>query len=341
MTENLYDAILAAHSWIAETGQRYILSPDSDGFLCGLFMTSRLKGEVSGYYDGKILLLKKGLCPEQCIFLDMDINRPNIRSIGHHMVLYNKKCIPPNFTYQNCIQPNLLRNFDGVSDFQRKYPFGTSHLLLGILQRAGVLQSLPKEAIWPLMFTDGTWNNLFGYTENCLEWLDYLQISNPDHILHYHFCDNHHTVYTIMNGLNDFLRLRDSFNAVGYYREGVYRKGGKNKRTGDKLRISDSGGNIINVVSEGSCWKIHDLEKRRILGFIERIAEYMKMKFHESQWQWEGFALLEMQKNDFKGLGSRLNNRTYIELMEKNPFSLAISSRDNIEYTLFPSNRKQ
>lgn len=338
MTVISYDNILTAHPWIVTPRQNCILSPDSDGFLCGLFMTALLNWEVSGFYDGKILLIRDGLNLEQCVFLDMDVNRPNIRSMGHHMVLYNKRITHSNFTYQNCIQPNLLRNFDGKSDFQKKYPFGTSHLLLGILQHAEVLSSLPNGAIWPLLFTDGTWNNLFGYTENCLDWIEYLQISSPSHILHYPFCSNPHSVYSIMQGLNDFLRERDSFDAEGFYIDGEYHQGGRNKRTGDKLRISDSSGNIINLVRmENNNYQIHNLEKERIINFIRKIADDVQINYNDRLWGWEDFVLREMQKGDFEGSGRRLNNTTFKDLMDRNPFSLAMTSGGNIEYTLFPS----
>jgi len=180
MTIN-YENIISTHSWILEKDKHCILSPDSDGFLCGLFMSNLLNWNISGFYDGKILVLSNGLDIAECIFLDMDINRRNIRSIGHHIVDYNKRLTHFNVQYSSCIQPNRMRNFDARADFQRKYPFGTIHLLLGILQVAGLIRQLPSNALWPLLFTDGVWNNLFGYTENCLEWINYLKIddNNP------------------------------------------------------------------------------------------------------------------------------------------------------------------
>ncbi len=335
MTVISYEKIISEHTWIVEQRQHCILSPDSDGFICGLFMTVLLNWEVSGFYDGKILLIRNGLSPEQCIFLDMDVNRPDIRSMGHHMVLYNKRITHPNFTYQNCIQPNLLRLFDGKKDFQRKYPFGTSHLLLGILQHARVIKSLPKEAIWPLLFTDGIWNNLFGYTENCLDWINFLQISTQSsHILHYCFCSNPYNIYQIMTGINDFLRLRDSFNAKGSYENREYKKR-KTTRTGDKLRISDSKGRNINLLNTGNLYQIHEHEKRRIVDFIMKLAEYFELKYIKELWPWDTFSLIKMVKGDFSK--SKLNNRTFLLLMERNPFSLAMTSGGNIEYTLFPS----
>jgi len=39
-------------------------------------------------------------------------------------------------------------------------------------------------------------------------------------------------------------------------------------------------------------------------------------------------------KGDFKGQGKRVNGNNFNELMQKNPLSWAMTSGDNIEYTL-------
>ena len=330
-----YSKILEDFPWIIEKKQKCILSPDSDGFLCGLFMTSLLDWDVSGFYDGKVLLIRDGLNVEDCVFLDMDVNRATIRSMGHHMVVYNKRLGHGNMSYENCIQPNIFRNFDGKNDFQRKYPFGTIHLLLGILQNSRLIDQLPANAIWPLLFTDGTWNNLFGYTENCLDWIEYLGITDESHILNYLFCANPHSFYSIMQGLNNFLRLRDSYNAVGYYANGGYTTGGRNKRTGDKLKISNPRGQLINLEENTTgLFRIHQQEKDRIANFITHMGNYVGLEYHTEKWIWEDFKVIQMQKGDFSN--SSLSNISYIQLMEQNPFSMAMTSGVNIEYTLWP-----
>ena len=270
---------------------------------------------------------------KDCIFLDVDINRKEIKSIGHHMVTYNKKINHKNFSYSECIQPNIARNFDGKVDFQKKYPFGTVHLLLGILQKAGIIKELSKDSIWPLLFTDGVWNNLFGYTENCIDWINYLSVDNKEHILNSLFCSNRYSFYEIMLGLNDFLRMRDNYNAKGYCNsDGIYIDGGRNKRTGDKLKISNSKGDPINIVKDKELFNIHNKEKIRVEDFIDSMSKYVGWKYKAENWFWNDFYLLKFSKGDFSK-GS-LNNKTYIELMDKNPLSMAMTSGQDIEYTL-------
>ena len=325
--------IIKKYPWIVEKGQKYILSPDSDGFLCGLLVTNYLGGEIVGFYDGKIALVKKGINTKDCIFIDVDINRTKIKSVGHHMVTYNKRLTHTNINYSNCIQPNILRNFDGKNDFQKKYPFATIHLLLGIFQEENLINKLPKDAIWPLLFTDGVWNNLFGYTENCIEWINYLGIDSKDHILNTLFCSNHYSFYEIMLGLNDFLRMRDNFNASGYFiTNGVYLDGGRNKRTGDKLKISNPSGEPINLVKNNSLVDIHNKEKIRLEGFVSSMAKYVSWPYQADRWCWSGFTLLQFSKGDFSK--TALSNQTFISLMDKNPLSMAMTSGADIEFTL-------
>src|SRR3990172_4616057 len=297
-----YKKTVNSYSWLMESGHNIILSPDSDGFLCGLFLTNFLDSNICGFYDGKLLLLKKGIKTNGCIFVDVDINRNSVMSIGHHMVQYNKLLSAPNFQYDNCIQPNLIRNFDGRSDFQRKYPFGTIHLLLAIYHEGGVINKLSENAVWPLLFTDGVWNNLFGYTENCLDWIYFLDIDDKNNILHNVFCDNNHSVYDVMRGINSFLRIRDSQNAKGFYSDGEYTEGGRNKRTGDKLRISNNRGEPINIQKQSqSLYKIHDLEKSRVISFIKHMATQIEWNFLPDKWTWENFSLYVFSKDDFSG----------------------------------------
>lgn len=138
-----------------------------------------------------------------------------------------------------------------------------------------------------------------------------------------------------LDSLNDFLRIRDSFNARGYDSDNIYRKGGKIRRTGDKLKISDSKGRIINLQKESDrLYKIHDVEKQRVIDFIKNVSNYIEIPYRNDLWNWDHMVLFEMEKGDFSK--SRLNNSTFVALMDQNPFSLAMTSRSNIEYTLAP-----
>jgi len=87
----IYSNIISQYPWIVSSNQKCILSPDCDGFLCGLLMSAIFNWEIVGYYDGKVMFLKENENIKDCIFLDMEIFRNYIRSLGQHMLLWNKK----------------------------------------------------------------------------------------------------------------------------------------------------------------------------------------------------------------------------------------------------------
>ena len=333
-----YKSLIEQYGWLSQKGRKCILSADSDGFLCGLLATNFLDWEVVGFYDGKILIVKEGIDYHDCVFLDIEINRSDIGSIGNHLVEYNRSLSLENHNFDQCVQPNMLREFDGKKSFQKKYPFGTIHLLLGLLQEVGVIKDLPDSAISPLLFADGVGNNLFGYPENCLDWIDYLHINKEEHILHKFLCENDINFYQIMKYLRHFFEMRDEYNASGYFNGIDFVQGGNNRRTGHKIKITNSQGSQINLVKQGNVFDIHANERKRVCGFIKEVAEMMGWKYLEDKWNWSNFNLVAFQKgmlsSDNSNGSPRLNNKTYKELFNKNPFSLAMTASNRIEYTL-------
>lgn len=151
--------------------------------------------------------------------------------------------------------------------------------------------------------------------------------------MHKLFCANDQSFYEIMIGLNDFLRMRDTYNAKGFANTlGEYIQGGRNKRTGDKLKISNPKGEPINIVRNGSLFDIHKTEVIRIEGFISAMSKYVGWPYDSAKWTWDQLRLLRFTKGDFSA--SSLNNQSYTQLMSQNPLSMAMTSGNNIEYTL-------
>lgn len=85
-----YSKIIEKYPWIVSRGQNCILSPDSDGLLCGLLMSHCFDWKIQGFYDGKVLVKAKGIPATDCVFLDTEIFRSGIRSMGQHMVSTRK-----------------------------------------------------------------------------------------------------------------------------------------------------------------------------------------------------------------------------------------------------------
>lgn len=308
-----YSTLLKNHPWILERGHDCILSPDSDGLLCGLLMSHYLGWKIRGFYDGKVLLIEKGIHPQRCTFLDMEIFRPNIRSIGQHMVMYDKGDLPPNWgNFKNCISANNIRGCDFKNDFKVKYPFGTIHLLLSVIGRHQRV-SIQKSAVAPLLYTDGTFKNQFNYPENCLSWLHFLDADHADNPLQKVFLDRHYSTYELM------VELKNLFSEISVIGGGL--------RGGDKIKISDLRGNPFNLDPASQILK--QAAQKQGQSFIQMLADRTGWVFTPTLWSWRPYEIFQFQKGSIKPGKARYN-----ALLAQNPISLAIISRNDIEYTI-------
>jgi hypothetical protein len=272
-----YEDLKVGFPWIVERDKYCILSPDSDGLLCGLLMSHFLKWQVKGFYDGKVMLLEKGLCASECIFLDMEIFRRNIRSMGHHMVLYNKNDVPENWdNFDECIQPNNLRGYDCLHTFRLKYPLATIHLLMGIIGSEIDIQ-VPESAICSLLFTDGTYQVLFTYPENVLNWLRYLRADEKESPLNKVFENERYSVFKLMNAMDEFFRERDDISIP--------------RERGDRLRISNPDGTAYNIEPRGRTYGFGEDALGRIKGFIEILSRQTSWIYNDSNWAWTNLEL--------------------------------------------------
>lgn len=322
-----YDEILVKYPWISRKNQKCILSPDSDGLLCGLFMSYYLDWEIVGFYDGKVCLLKDGISAfdDDVCFLDMEIYREGIKSFGHHMVMVYKNHLPDDWNkrFQDCIQPNLMRGFDKNS-FRLKYPLATIHLLIGILENCPDLEiKVEESAIFPLIFTDGTFNVMFSYPENVMNWWKFLKVSDSSKLLKYIFQGEDYTVYKLMQEMDIFFRERDLVSAP--------------RERGDRLKISNKDGTPYNIEEGESNYKIIDEAKLRCEMFLLLLSKHTKWEYQPEKWNFENLRLLQFTKSDFKNRNWSIKIENWKNMLSSNPLSWAMTSGDNIEFTIeFP-----
>lgn len=180
-----YKETIKRYPWLIEKNLNCIISPDADGMLCGLFMSHYLNWQVVGYYDnGKNLIIKKNIHTKDCVFLDTEIYRSNIKSVGHHISLFRKNNTEINLdNYCNCLNPNNLRGRTLKENFSLKYPMGTIHLLLCLVGQKYSIKYLDN-SFFVILQADGTINRFLDkYSENLHDWLVYLRIDDADNIL--------------------------------------------------------------------------------------------------------------------------------------------------------------
>lgn len=316
-----YKKILEVNPWIAKKKQKCILSPDSDGLLCGLFMSHYLDWEIVGFYDGKVCLLKDGISAynENVCFLDIEIYRKGIKSMGHHMLSIYNTAKPDDWEerFKNCIQPNLMRNYDRNS-FRLKYPLATIHLLIGILE-SEIEIKVEENAIFPLIFVDGTFNVMFSYPENVMNWWKYLKVEDNSKLLKSIFLGENYTVYKLMLEMDNFFRERDAISIPG--------------QRGDRLKISNKDSSAFNIENDGVLWKINNESSDRCIRFLKLLSSHTKWEFKSDSWNFRGLNKMQFTKSDFKSRNWTIKKENYNRFIDLNPLSWAMTSGDNIEFT--------
>jgi hypothetical protein len=317
-----YPEVIAKYPWIVEKDIHCIISPDSDGLLCALFMQHFRNWRVAGFYDTKVMVRMKDVAAKDCVFLDAEIFRKNIRSVGQHMLLFNRNGLPPNWeNFNQCLSPNNLRQYDGTHDFRLKYPLATIHFLIGILNSLEPID-IPVSAITPLIFTDGTYHNLFRYTENCLNWLHYLRADDPKSALYKLFRKEKYSFWELMKEMDEFWRVRDEISV--------------SRERGDRIALTLRGGegDPFNLEEAGGVYQLKDDPKIRAEKFIALLSKLTGWKYDVGQWAWGGWELFRFTKEDLTRLKLRLNNSSFITVLENEPLSFAMTSGQNLEYTM-------
>lgn len=141
-----------------EHSRNLIISPDMDGFMSAKLLERFNGSQIVGSYDKNILCLADGVDPEQCIFLDCDMNRYNFVSLGNHMRL-----LEDSMSYKS-FNPNV--HF-GVTTYSDKFPFATAFLI----SFATEVQTSTTDLI-RMAFADSTLRNMEKYSNNMRNWSD-------------------------------------------------------------------------------------------------------------------------------------------------------------------------
>lgn len=134
-----YDSFAHRFPWLLQESRKMIISNDFDGFLCAQLLHHLLGWEIAGFYVGSSAIWYDREFPEEnlsnCVFVDIDINRNHIPSVGHHLLKYSVTDQIPGHQ-RNSLNPNIERNMYAKDRFKQKYPLGTVHLLIAFYAHA-------------------------------------------------------------------------------------------------------------------------------------------------------------------------------------------------------------
>ena len=148
-----------------EHSKNLIISPDMDGFMSAKLLERFNGSKIVGSYDKNILCLADGINPEECLFVDCDMNRQEYVSLGNHMRLLEDGMSVESFN------PNV--HF-GVTTYSDKFPYATAFLI----SFATEVQTSPLDLI-RMAFADSTLKNMEKYSENMRNWstrMDHLAV---------------------------------------------------------------------------------------------------------------------------------------------------------------------
>ena len=136
--------------------KQLIISPDMDGFMTAKLLERFNGSKIVGSYDKNLLCLADGINPEECLFVDCDMNRQEYVSLGNHMRLLEDNMSVESFN------PNV--HF-GVATYSDKFPFATAFLI----SFATEVQTSDIDLI-RMAFADSTLKNMEKYSDNMRNW---------------------------------------------------------------------------------------------------------------------------------------------------------------------------
>lgn len=113
------------------------------------------------------------------MFLDVEILRPDVRSIGNHLLTFDADdALRLEQSYPGIMNPNLWRGIHFIPDFPRKYPFGTLPILYCALAFRGLIEAEPRH-LGALYYPDSGLENAVIYKDNALDWLQAMGAEDP------------------------------------------------------------------------------------------------------------------------------------------------------------------
>ena len=293
-----YQKLLNDYTWLKEKN-KIIISPDVDGFLCGLLVSYYLGWEIVGFYDGSKLLVDKDVQNwRECVFLDMEIYQKDVRSVGNHLLLYNKNKEPSTWriNFTQCINPNNLRKFDRLHDFKRKYPFGTIHFLICLLENMGKEVKISKDAIGIILYADGVFKSLMNYPENCVDWLNWLSAKELEIFKHFRDAKLSNIIHS----------LEEIFRSLKLPKGKLQLK----KNTSD---IQDKMRNFLRQLSKLTGWEINE-DNWKTLN-LDKLQEPIKI-----------------ERDRKEGISSKKYEKV---LSKPNLISFSFPSYDRLEYSIY------
>ena len=172
--------------------KKCIINADIDGIIAGILLQNFLNWEVVGYSsccgkpDDELWLYDDNENLNDCIFVDLPVSIKNFSVIDQHFISINEEEVERYQSEGNKINPNVLRKRNFVNkDYTAKYPFGTAHFVLAVLENLGyipegyIIDFFKKINDFDLadlvLRADRVIGNTNSYTPNCIDWAHWIE----------------------------------------------------------------------------------------------------------------------------------------------------------------------
>jgi len=180
---------------IFKRDRKCIINTDLDGILSGMLLQHFLNWDIVGFSsccgkpDDELWLKEKDIDLKNCVFVDLPIWIKDYLVIDQHFIAFDKDSIKEYNEPKNKINPNIMRerifkDEKGQNQYTSKYPFGTVHFILAILENLEILTSDFKFDFDKTLGTfdladlflraDRVIGNTYYYTLNCFDWIGWI-----------------------------------------------------------------------------------------------------------------------------------------------------------------------
>lgn len=306
-TQLCRDYVREKFPWAMQSGQKMVVGTDLDSILSSAFAHHYKGWELVGFYNLENVYTSVPIQDlRAAVWLDLDISRPNIKSIGHHILLLDDTPIPQ---HANSLNPNLLRNVTH-SRFNCKYPLATFHFLCwlwGITPPVDGNLSLALYWLPDSAFINAQSNTdqKRHYRPNVCEWVECMNIS--------------------------FLKCSLDLIDTKEFEESVKQLTDQFQQLGWSVEPGQACSNHLNLTGAQCRFENPDKQKLDALyGLIAQITGWQKATCPESFSEIRGRRKLDDIKNQVSDMTNEALSRF---LTDRRVFSYAFPSKRKINYT--------
>jgi hypothetical protein len=175
--------------------KKCILNTDLDGLISGMLLQKFLNWKVVGFShcngkpDDELWLYGSKTDLSNYVFVDLPVCVDELTVIDQHFILFDQSSVerfnrPKNKLNPNVIRERLFKNASGSNEYTKKYPFGTAHFILAVLEH---LKIIPADFTFDfrknlgsfdladlILRADRVIGNTVQYTSNCFDWANWI-----------------------------------------------------------------------------------------------------------------------------------------------------------------------